>query len=80
MSALLGAISLLLDFCVSTRLADQPPSRNRLPPRFAEQCALILAGKPLIDNGPRPAVEEDEDEEEVCAGMGDIDIPGADDY
>ena len=51
--------------------------------QFCEQCALLLAGKPLIDNGPRPAAEDDDDEEEaVCADMGDLDIPGVgdDDY
>ena len=44
--------------------------------QFAEQCALLLAGKPLIDNGARPAESDDEDEEEAV--VGDIDIPDLD--
>jgi len=49
--------------------------------QFAEQCALLLAGKPLIDNGARPAADEDDDEgEEIAADLGELDIPGVGDY
>ena len=44
--------------------------------QFAEQCALLLAGKPLIDNGARPAAEEEDEEEETVTC--DVDIPDLD--
>mmetsp|Transcript_9856 Transcript_9856/g.34659 ORF Transcript_9856/g.34659 Transcript_9856/m.34659 type:complete len:234 (+) Transcript_9856:59-760(+) len=45
--------------------------------QFAEQCALILAGEPLMDNGPKPAAEDDEDEGEACTtDVGDLTIGG----
>ena len=44
--------------------------------QFAEQCALLLAGKDLIANGDRPAESDDDDEEEAV--VGDIDIPDLD--
>jgi hypothetical protein len=49
--------------------------------QFAEQCALLLAGKPLIDNGARPAADDEDDEgEEIAADLGELDIPGVGDY
>ena len=45
--------------------------------QFAEQCALLLADEPLLDNGPAPEEEEDEGEEVACVGA--LDIPGAGD-
>ena len=39
------------------------------------------AGKPLIDNGARPAADDDDDEgEEIAADLGELDIPGVGDY
>ena len=47
--------------------------------QFAEQCALALANKPLIDNGKMPADDEDEDEgEAVTTDVGDIPGIGGD--
>ena len=39
------------------------------------------AGKPLIDNGARPAADDEDDEgEEIAADLGELDIPGVGDY
>lgn len=43
--------------------------------QFAEQCALLLANKPLLDNGPRPDDDEDADDEEaVTTDVGDLSL------
>ena len=38
------------------------------------------AGKPLIDNGARPAADDDDEGEEIAADLGELDIPGVGDY
>eukprot|EP00621_Florenciella_sp_RCC1693_P015650 CAMPEP_0182533426 /NCGR_PEP_ID=MMETSP1323-20130603/13675_1 /TAXON_ID=236787 /ORGANISM="Florenciella parvula, Strain RCC1693" /LENGTH=239 /DNA_ID=CAMNT_0024743305 /DNA_START=44 /DNA_END=763 /DNA_ORIENTATION=- len=50
--------------------------------QFGEQCALALAGEPLIANGEPPAEEEgDEDEEEAVVGGDFVDpMAGGGDY
>ena len=48
--------------------------------QFAEQCALLLKGEALIDNGDRPVQDDDDEGEEVTADVGDIPGIGDDDY
>mmetsp|Transcript_20785 Transcript_20785/g.26894 ORF Transcript_20785/g.26894 Transcript_20785/m.26894 type:complete len:244 (-) Transcript_20785:1332-2063(-) len=48
--------------------------------QFAEQCKLLLDRAPLIDNGPRPPEDDEDEEEAVTADVGDIPGIGDDDY
>ena len=43
--------------------------------QFAEQARRLLAGEPLLSNGPRP-VAQDEDDDEINAKMADMDDDG----
>ena len=81
--AAIGKAPAPASYSCSTRMAYWSGRRSSRPPRmlkqgqFAEQCALLLAGKPLIDNGARPAADDEDDEgEEIAADLGELDIPG----
>ena len=65
------ARSLFAEKGLSEELSGAPDSR----------LVYAQAGKPLIDNGARPAADDDDDEgEEIAADLGELDIPGVGDY
>eukprot|EP00947_MAST-08B_sp_MAST-8B-sp1_P000666 g666.t1 len=48
--------------------------------QFTDQLARLQKGTELLSNGPRPAGDDDEGEEEVCTNKEKIVIPGEEDY